>query len=206
MMARKKQCSICARVGDLQQGMCRPCLRARRCEVLDCAWVNTKQDAILCTTCKRESLGAHSARTAMACPQHASPEQARSSLCLSCYSMVRDCDHCNDEKAAVDIAFSCKQSGCKNKIHLCAKCVVMQSATESIYCKSCWYANGMICIYCNTRKGQHKLHFLRGCRPCVQRAFCMECSSPPGDMSTLPTCLMCSDLALWCPTHCTEIE
>eukprot|EP00973_Karenia_brevis_P042184 5840842-Karenia_brevis.AAC.1 len=34
----------------------------------------------------------------------------------------------------------------------------------------------------------------------------MECSSPPGDMSTLPTCLMCSDLALWCPTHCTEIE
>eukprot|EP00973_Karenia_brevis_P041238 5705483-Karenia_brevis.AAC.1 len=98
---------------DLQQGMCRPCLRARRCEMPDCTWVNTKTDAILCTTCNRESLGAHSARAAMACPQHASPEQVRSSLCLSCYSTVRDCDHCKAKKAAVDMAFSCKQSGCK---------------------------------------------------------------------------------------------
>eukprot|EP00973_Karenia_brevis_P042061 5822394-Karenia_brevis.AAC.1 len=46
LMARKKQCSICDRSGDLQQGICRPCFRARRCEMPDCTWVNAKSDAV----------------------------------------------------------------------------------------------------------------------------------------------------------------
>eukprot|EP00973_Karenia_brevis_P065857 9152332-Karenia_brevis.AAC.1 len=64
----------------------------------------------------------------MACPHHASPEQVQSLMCWSCYNTQRNCDHCKANKAAVDVIFSCKESGCKSKIHLCKKCVVMQSA------------------------------------------------------------------------------
>eukprot|EP00973_Karenia_brevis_P084614 11741923-Karenia_brevis.AAC.1 len=125
----------------------------------------------------------------MACPHHASPEQVQSFMCWSCYTAQKNCDHCKANKAAVDVVFSCKESQCKNKIYLCKKCAVMPSAAGIIYCKTCWYANGMLCIYCNTQKGRTHLHLLRGCKQCVQRYFCKECSSPPSSMAELPTCL-----------------
>ena len=88
-------------------------------------------------------------------------------------------------------------------MRFCTQCESALGKFGNLLCKTCWYAEGELCIHCRSAARQH-LNKYRSCKACLLKLFCQQCKAPPPGPS--PTCRMCSNLALWCTLHCTATE
>ena len=201
---------MCGNVQEMvANGLCRPCHRSRSCET--CHGVNFDVAARVCDRCSetRQMQGASQGRLAMWCATCNTPDQIAVELCKMCFdkqSRLGGCHHC---RAAVDFSsrmLTCAETGCGVRMRFCCQCAAVFANYPDLSCKTCWHANGDICISCHRRTGQHHLDKYRHCKLCIRNIFCVECRAPPAANLVVRNCRMCSSLALWCVEHCTVLE
>ena len=197
---RKKSCTMCGNVQEMvANGLCRPCHRSRSCET--CHGVNFDVAARVCDRCSetRQMQGASQGRLAMWCATCNTPDQIAVELCKMCFdkqSRLGGCHHC---RAAVDFSsrmLTCAETGCGVRTRFCCQCAAVFANYPDLSCKTCWHANGDICISCHRRTGQHHLDKYRHCKLCIRNIFCVECRAPPAANLVVRNCRMCSLLAL----------
>ncbi len=171
---RKETCIFCDSVGELTQtGLCRPCVRARACDV--CGAYNLDRDAHVCLDCcdHREKLGAVQPRLAMWCVDCTSASERSAQLCRPCFGRARGrCHHCTKVQELEHKVFHCAESACGCRMRFCAQCARVLGRPQKVLCKACWHAGGDICILCQTRPARHDLNYFRCCRPCATVFFC----------------------------------
>ena len=205
-LRRKKHCVFCKKAGEMYRwGFCKPCLRARSCDV--CSAVNTNTVAAICSHWEksRAKLGAAQSRLALWCQQCTCEDDRMSQLCGQCLRLHREgyCTHCGACNVELPYQFKSAEDNCRAVLSLCAQCVALTRGQEKMQCGSCWSSNGEMCIFCRSRKAQHDLDKYRACRPRIQKKFCQQCMSSPDPAIVVPKCQMCSSCAMWCEQHCS---
>ena len=89
--ARKHKCGDCGLVKDLVGGICRPCKRARGCEL--CDDINIDCHAQPCSRCSswRLALGACSRRLVLWCTSCTTLEERQAERCRRCFEHMQGC-------------------------------------------------------------------------------------------------------------------
>ena len=152
--ARKKACVVCGNVQEVVANrMCRPCHRARSCDT--CNAVNLDAAAQICEHCSesQQLQGSSQGRLAIWCSACASPDQLAAGLCKMCFDKQSRLDGCHHCRAAVDFSshmITCAEPGCGVRMRFCRRCAAAFSKTPAMQCKSCWHANGDMCISCQS--------------------------------------------------------
>ena len=145
---------ICRHFGEVvQRDLCRPCFRSRKCQ--RCGDVNRVADAPLCWRCleRRRALGSEQGRLVVWCTICFSDADRNSMLCLVCLRSgpPRLCHHCGADEAVIDEIFRCTTLQCHAQLRFCNKCAVLVQDLATIQCKTCWHANGDLCVACKAQ-------------------------------------------------------
>ena len=202
LVARKKyykECILCKETKEVIGTVCRSCRRARQCDLGNCTEVNLAADAPTCSECEQKAgPGAKQKKLAMWCPSHTTEEERGSGLCRKCFQNKERCHHCQQDCESPVRIYACSEKGCLVKFPLCAKCAQLTWGCQPLLCKTCWYEQGNICIFCNRLHCEHKVRFYRSCKTCHTHFFCSGCHSIPKNYAELDQCLYCEETALWC--------